>query len=124
MVAKIYNYFKKFNYKTIVMAASLRKIGQIAALCGCDKLTMPPALIDELMENKGDFPPALTQKGAEESSEDKIQDITEPEFRWAVNMDEMAVDKIADGIRLFAAGKEFLNFLDAEKLAKIVEAAF
>ncbi len=59
MVTRIYQYFKKYSYKTIVMAASLRKVGTIEGLAGCDKLTMPPALIDELAETKGTLKRAL-----------------------------------------------------------------
>ena len=103
MVQQIYNYFKKFDHPTIVMAASLRKVGTIIALAGCDKLTMPPALIEELEKNKGILEPELTVEKAKESDEEKLE-VDEALFRWAINEDEMAVEKIAEGIRLFAAG--------------------
>ena len=89
MVQRIYNYFKKFDHPTIVMAASLRKVGTIAALAGCDKLTMPPALIEELEKNKGPLETELTVEKAKESEEEKIE-LDEATFRWLLNEDEMA----------------------------------
>ena len=101
-VKKIYNYFKHFDYKTQVMGASFRKVGQITELAGCDLLTISPELLDEMQKTEGDLPRKLTVDAAKAESLDKIH-LDEKLFRWMHNEDPMAVDKLADGIRRFAA---------------------
>ncbi len=101
-VKKIYNYFKHFDYKTQVMGASFRKVGQITELAGCDLLTISPELLDEMQKTEGELPRKLTVDAAKAESLDKIH-LDEKLFRWMHNEDPMAVDKLADGIRRFAA---------------------
>lgn len=101
-VTKIYNYFKHFDYKTQVMGASFRKVGQITELAGCDLLTISPELLDEMQKTEGEVPRKLTVDAAKAESFDKIH-LDEKLFRWMHNEDPMAVDKLADGIRRFAA---------------------
>jgi transaldolase len=110
-VTKIYNYYKKYGYKTQVMGASFRNVKQIKALCGCDLLTISPNLLEELT-NAPDSPNVyLTEKTAIESNYEKIT-LDEKSFRWLHNEDEMATDKLADGIRKFA--------IDALKLEDLI----
>jgi len=111
-VTKIYNYYKKFGYKTVVMGASFRNSGEIKALAGCDLLTISPALLQELSKSNESITPYLNAKTAEKENLEKIS-IDEKSFRWMLNDDEMANDKLSDGIRKFAA--------DAIKLEKIIQ---
>jgi len=100
-VSKIYNYYKKFGYKTEIMGASFRNIGEIIELAGCDLLTIAPNFIDELSKTEG----VLTQKlSAENAKKSQIEKITldEKTFRWLHNEDAMATEKLAEGIRKFA----------------------
>jgi transaldolase len=111
-VTQIYNYYKKFGYKTVVMGASFRNIGQITALAGCDLLTISPSLLEELNESTDIIQQHLSTETAKKcANADKIE-IDEKSFRWMLNEDEMATDKLADGIRKFAA--------DAVKLENIL----
>ena len=101
-VQQIYSYFKKFDYKTEVMGASFRNIGEIIELAGCDLLTISPELLGELQKTEGKLDRKLSAEAA------KAQDIPEVEmnektFRWMLNEDPMATEKLADGIRRFAA---------------------
>ncbi|CAH2325345.1 transaldolase [Pelobates cultripes] len=112
-VVKIYNYYKKFDYKTIVMGASFRNTGEIKALTGCDYLTISPKLLGELSKDNSKLTPTLTVKAAKASNLEKIH-LTEEGFRWQHNEDQMAVEKLSDGIRKFAA--------DAIKLEKMLKA--
>jgi len=100
-VTKIYNYYKKFNYKTVVMGASFRNIGQIKALAGCDFLTISPTLLKEL-ENDNDH--IVKQLDVENAMLQEIEKVNldEPTFRWMLNEDAMATDKLSEGIRKFA----------------------
>lgn len=110
-VTRIYNYYKKYGYKTQVMGASFRNVKQIKALCGCDLLTISPQLLEEL-SNAADTPTVyLTEQSAQESRDEKIS-LDEKAFRWLHNEDEMATDKLADGIRKFA--------IDAGKLEDLI----
>ncbi|XP_018112346.1 transaldolase 1 L homeolog isoform X1 [Xenopus laevis] len=111
-VAKIYNYYKKFGYKTIVMGASFRNTGEIKALTGCDYLTISPKLLSELAKDNSKLTPALTVKEAQASNLEKVH-LEEREFRWLHNEDQMAVEKLSDGIRKFA--------IDAIKLEKMLK---
>jgi len=101
-VAKIYNYYKKFGYKTVVMGASFRNVGEIKALAGCDLLTISPKLLGELEASNDSLPIKLSVETALKSPLEKIE-IDEPIFRRMLNEDQMATDKLSDGIRKFAA---------------------
>lgn len=115
-VTRIYNYYKKHNYKTVVMGASFRNISEIKALVGCDLLTIAPSLLKQLEEETGE---SLSIKlspetaAATETGLDKVS-FDEKAFRWAMNEDEMATDKLSEGIRKFAA--------DAVKLENLIKA--
>ncbi|XP_072615304.1 transaldolase isoform X1 [Vulpes vulpes] len=110
-VTKIYNYYKKFDYKTIVMGASFRNTGEIKALAGCDFLTISPKLLGELLKDHSQLTPVLSAKAAQASTLEKIH-LDEKAFRWLHNEDQMAVEKLSDGIRKFAA--------DAVKLERML----
>ncbi len=99
-VTRIYNYYKKFGYKTQVMGASFRRVEQILDLAGCDLLTISPDLLDALARQQGDVTPKLTLEGARASVEPRIT-LDEKAYRWLHNLDAMAVDKLSDGIRRF-----------------------
>lgn len=102
-VKGIYRYFKKFGYDTIVMGASFRNVGEIRALAGCDRLTIAPSLLDELSKSQEEVVCTLDPvTSASEYSGEKI-DVAEPAFRYAMNEDAMATEKLSEGIRAFAA---------------------
>tara|TARA_B100000902_G_scaffold168902_1_gene163491 strand:+ start:3330 stop:4289 length:960 start_codon:yes stop_codon:yes gene_type:complete len=111
-VAKIYNYFKKYNFNTIVMAASFRNKDEIINLAGCDKLTISPALLEELSLSKDLFEPKLTKLQADNLDIDRIN-VNESSFRWHLNENQMASFKLAEGIRLF--NKDMLKLKDLIK---------
>lgn len=100
-VTKIYNYYKKFGYQTVVMGASFRNIGEIKALAGCDLLTIGPSLLKELENDAEEITPQLSAEHAAKMNLEKIN-IDEPTFRWMLNEDAMATDKLSEGIRKFA----------------------
>lgn len=114
-VTAIYNYYKKNGYKTIVMGASFRNKGQILALAGCDKLTISPALLQELKDSTESVPAKLTVEAAQKTDQPK-QSLTEAQFRWALNQDAMATEKLAEGIRKFAADSISLEKVLQKKL--------
>ncbi len=97
---RIFNYYKKFGYKTQVMGASFRRVEQILDLAGCDLLTISAELLDELDKTPGEVTPRLTIDGARASGEEKIT-LDEKAFRFLHNQDAMAVEKLSDGIRRF-----------------------
>lgn len=98
-VTKIYNYYKQYGYKTVVMGASFRNVGEIIELAGCDRLTIAPPLLKTLHET----PDAVVRKlGFQGEVQAKPQPLTEAEFYWQHNSDAMAVEKLAEGIRKFA----------------------
>lgn len=111
-VKNIYNYYKKFGYKTQVMGASFRNIGEITELTGCDLLTISPALLKELESTKGTLQPQLTPEIASKSDLEKIS-VNEKTFRWMLNEDAMATEKLAEGIRNFT--KDLLKLEDQMK---------
>lgn len=111
-VKRIFEHLKGHGYATIVMGASFRNIGEIEALAGCDRLTISPALLDELASREGELTRMLTPPTAREATPEPL---TEAEFRWALNEDEMASDKLAEGIRKFMADQCKLE----ELLAKL-----
>ena len=112
-VSQIYTYYKKFGIETEVMGASFRNIGQIRALAGCDLLTISPELLSELKTSEEPLSRALDPKAAQNAP---IHAVThnEASFRYALNDDAMASDKLSEGIRVFAA--------DAAKLDTLIEA--
>lgn len=98
-VKRIYNYYKQYGYNTIVMGASFRNQGQIEALAGCDRLTISPQLLDQLSNDNGTLEKQLNS--ADGSTEAKIN-LDEASFRWKMNDNAMASDKLSEGIRKFA----------------------
>ena len=99
-VEKIFNYFKKFNYNTIVMAASFRNKDEIINLAGCDKLTISPTLLEELSKNDGEIKLNLSKENSSSLDIERIN-VNESSFRWHLNENQMASFKLAEGIRLF-----------------------
>lgn len=110
-VREIYQFFKAHGYPTVVMGASFRNIGEVLALAGCDRLTISPALLDELSQQQGELAIKLQDKGATQT---KPAPLTEQAFRWALNEDAMATEKLAEGIRKFA--------IDQRKLEDVIRA--
>lgn len=100
-VSRIYNYYKANGFNTVVMGASFRNTGEIEMLAGCDKLTISPALLQELQDNAGTLDRQLHPDNANTS--DRFGSIDEKLFRWESNEDAMATEKLADGIRRFTA---------------------
>jgi len=99
-VTGIFNYYKKFGYPTQVMGASFRNIGEICELAGCDLLTISPKLLNELEQTEGILTKKLDSKAACEMDIEKIS-LDEKTFRWMMNEDAMATEKLAEGIRNF-----------------------
>ena len=112
-VTAIYNYYKKYGYETIVMGASFRNTGEICELAGCDRLTISPELLEELTNSTEEVPQKLDAAKAAEMDIPKV-DMKESTFRWMMNEDAMATEKLAEGIRGFAK--------DIVKLEEIVQA--
>ncbi|MBR9793460.1 MAG: transaldolase [Gammaproteobacteria bacterium] len=98
-VTRIYNYFKENGYDTIVMGASFRNISEIQELAGCDRLTISPGLLDELANTDAELPRKLTPVDSPKAAPAAL---TEQTFRWDMNEDAMATDKLSQGIRQFA----------------------
>jgi len=98
-VTEIYNYYKQHDYNTVVMGASFRNIDEIIALAGCDRLTISPPLMAELAESHERITQQLL---AATSFKDKPIELTEAQFRWEMNQDAMATEKLSEGIRNFA----------------------
>lgn len=113
-VSKIYNYYKAHQYQTIVMGASFRNTGEILALAGCDKLTISPQLLAELEADTGLVEQQLSADKV--NQEVRPEPLTESEFLWLHNQDAMAVEKLADGIRLFAVDQEKLEAMMLARL--------
>ncbi len=105
-VTKIYNYYKQHGYNTIVMGASFRNVGEIEALAGCDYLTIGPNFLEELRNDDSDLIQELTVANTGEKQE-KIA-LDEKTFRWMMNSDAMATEKLAQGIRGFAIDQDKL----------------
>lgn len=100
LVKEIYNYFKKFDYQTEIMAASFRNAMEIHALSGCDLLTISPKLLTDLEQAEGKLSKKLDPETAGKYSVKKIS-LDEADFRWMMNEDAMATEKLAEGIRKF-----------------------
>jgi transaldolase len=107
-VTRIYNHYKRCGYQTVVMGASFRNTGEIEALAGCDRLTISPELMESLAGDTGQLPRRLCPA---EATADPSERITEASFRWEINEDAMVSEKLADGIRRFAADQEKLEVL-------------
>ena len=101
-VHKIYNYFKKFGFETQVMGASFRNTGEIVALAGCDLLTISPEILEKLEASDEPLVRVLSPEAAKQMEIEKVP-VDEKSFRWLLNEDAMATDKLAEGIRKFAA---------------------
>jgi transaldolase len=101
-VTRIYDYFKKFDYKTQVMGASFRTVDQVVRLAGCDLLTISPNLLEKMEKTPGEATRRLSVESARASDATKIH-LDEKTFRWLHNEDAMAVEKLSDGIRKFNA---------------------
>jgi len=112
-VRRIYDYYKKHRYSTVIMGASFRKVEQIQALAGCDRLTISPNLLEELANSD-----APLERKLEPSTEGFHQpaSLSEAEFRWEHNQDPMAVEKLSDGIRQFAIDQQKLEDVLASRL--------
>ena len=107
-VTRIYNYYKKYDYATEVMGASFRNIGEITELAGCDLLTISPKLLDQLQETRGEIQRKLSRASAVASSDERVT-LNESAFRWELNEDACATEKLSEGIRRFAADTEKLE---------------
>ena len=114
-VTRIYNYYKKFGYKTIVMGASFRNTGQITELAGCDNLTISPKLLDEMQKSTETITRKLSVEKAQELVCEKVS-LDEATFRWQLNEDQMATEKLSEGIRKFAADTVKLEDIIKTKL--------
>ena len=114
-VTRIYNYYKKFDYATEVMGASFRNIGEITELAGCDLLTISPKLLDQLQETKGEIQRKLSKASAVASPDERVT-LNESAFRWELNEDACATEKLSEGIRRFAADTEKLESFILPKL--------
>ena len=116
----IYAYYKAYGIKTVVMGASFRSLGEIEALAGCDRLTIAPALLDELAKDDG----ALTRKL--DATTAKLapakMSLDEKTFRFLLNEDAMATEKLAEGIRLFTMDLRALREMVAERLGGAIAA--
>ncbi len=111
-VRRIYDYYKSNGVKTVVMGASFRNVGQITALAGCDRLTISPQLLNELAADETPLEKVLSPEMATGIARLPMK---EPDFRWAMNEDAMATEKLAEGIRNFHA--------DSLKLLRLIETA-
>ncbi|KAI5843457.1 hypothetical protein DFP73DRAFT_552160 [Morchella snyderi] len=116
-VQGIFNYYKKHGYNTIVMGASFRNTGEITELSGCDYLTISPSLLEELYNSQATVPKKLSAEDAVNLDIKKESYIdNEPEFRFFLNEDQMATEKLSHGIRAFAADAVTLRKILAEKI--------
>lgn len=109
-VRSIFDYYKHFGIRTEVMGASFRNVGQILALSGCDLLTIAPDLLAQLQADAGDAPQKLSASMAHQAVMDKVH-YNEAGFRFALNADAMATEKLAEGIRAFVADAVKLEHL-------------
>ena len=103
-----------YGYDTVVMGASFRNTGQVLALAGCNRLTISPALLEELAASEGEVERQVSDSGA---GRERLTALSEPEFRWGHNQDAMANDKLAEGIRRFAADQDELEQRLRQRLA-------
>jgi len=113
-VRKIYAYYKAYGVKTVVMGASFRNTGEIEALAGCDRLTISPHLLDELSKDEGELTRHL-DPARPGLAQPRIA-MDEKHFRWMLNEDQMATEKLSDGIRLFAHDLRALRTMVEQRL--------
>jgi transaldolase len=113
----IYNYYKKYGHKTEVMGASFRNTGEILELAGCDLLTISPKLLAELQKSDAPVVRKLSPEAAQQMNIAKVP-VDEKSFRWLLNEEAMATEKLSEGIRVFAADSRKLDALIAERVAK------
>jgi transaldolase len=103
LVKDVYNYFKKYDYDTIIMAASLRTPESVLELAGCDRITIPPGIIQKLDKMEVTFDRKLDVESSKKMDDIlKLDEVDEKTFRWILNEDEIGNEKLADGIRIFA----------------------
>lgn len=121
-VTRIYNYFKKFGYKTVVMGASFRNIGEIKELAGCDLLTISPQFLGELEKTEGELPRKLDPEKAKTMSIERIT-MDKATFEKMHAADRMASDKLKEGIEGFSSALEKLEGLLATRLAALEQRA-
>ncbi len=114
-VRRIFAYYKRHGLGTVVMGASFRNTGEIEALAGCDRLTIAPALLEQLAADTGDLPRRLDPAAAAKDGADRIA-TDEASFRFALNEDAMATEKLAEGIRLFAKDLRALREMVAQRM--------
>jgi transaldolase len=114
-VKAIHSFYKNAGYDTVIMAASFRNTDQIEALAGCDRLTISPALLESLKQDNGEINPSLRPKDEDSRFHEKPTPMLETDFRFLLNDNAMATEKLAEGIRLFTKDQQLLE----EKLAKI-----
>jgi len=118
-VTKVYNYYKKFGYKTIVMGASFRSKEELLQLAGCDYLTIAPSLLKELAKSNEPVERKLNHEQSLEMDIQKLPEYDEKTFRWDFGMDPCGVSKLAEGIRKFAEDTEKLEQFLRERLEKM-----
>src|SRR5271166_4949069 len=118
-VTRIYDYYKKFGYKTQVMGASFRNVNQIVRLAGSDLLTISPELLDQLEKTDGEITRQLDPVKAQSSKEEQLH-LDEPTFRWMHNEDAMATEKLAEGIRKFNSDASHLQDYALSQVAEKV----
>ncbi len=118
-VTRIYNYYKKFGYKTQVMGASFRNLNQIVRLAGCDLLTISPELLKELENAEGTVKRELDPLKARQSEEPRLR-LEEKSFRWMHNEDAMATEKLAEGIRKFNSDTHRLEEFALSRVAETI----
>ena len=116
-VKSIYKYYKKFGYGTIVMGASFRNTGEVLALAGCDRLTISPGLLQQLTSSTEEV---IQKLDADSCKDEDIEKITmdEKKFRWMMNEDPMATEKLAEGIRNFSKDIVSLEEIISAKIAE------
>lgn len=115
-VTQIYNYYKKYDYKTVVMGASFRNTGEVTNLAGCDLLTISPKLLESLDAETGKtLEPKLNVTAAKATTMERLS-LDEKTFRWMLNEDQMSTDKLSEGIRKFAVDCVKLENFIKEKL--------
>src|SRR5713101_680153 len=118
-VTRIYNYYKKYGYKTQVMGASFRNVNQIVRLSGCDLLTISPELLDQLEQAEGALDRKLDPAKAQTTKEERLH-LDEKTFRWMHNEDAMATQKLAEGIRKFNSDARHLQDFALSQVAQKV----
>jgi transaldolase len=114
-VKEIFNYYKKFGYQTEVMGASFRNSSEILELAGCDLLTISPALLEELQGMSDPVQRKLDATAAQDADIERL-DVSEKSFRWLLNEDAMATEKLAEGIRVFGQDMNQVREIVADKL--------